>query len=87
MADSWSRRQIEERVDVLRERYEGEEFAAAVERFGREELDAAGRGELGEILLERAGEHARSNPALRRRMDEGGWLRRTFRRLDQRADD
>ena len=87
MAGSWSRRQIEERVDVLRERYEGEEFAAAVERFGREELDAAGRGELGEILLERAGKEARSNPELRRRMHEGGWFRRTFRRLDQRPGD
>ncbi len=87
MGGSWSRREIEDRVAVLRERYEGEEFAAAVERFSREELDAAGRAQLGEILLERAGEQARSNPALRRRMHEGGWFRRTFRRLEQGADD
>ena len=33
MARVWSHRDLEDRVNVLRERYDGEEFAAAVAQF------------------------------------------------------
>jgi hypothetical protein len=79
----WSRRDIEEHVDVLREHNDGRDFAAAVERFAVE-LDDEERAHLKEILLDRLGEHARRQAALDRELAQGGFLRRTFRRLDAR---
>jgi hypothetical protein len=80
----WSRRDIEEQVDVLREHNDGPEFAAAVERFAIE-LDEVGRAHLKEVLLDRLGQHARKRAALDRELAQGGFLRRTLRRLDARV--
>ena len=82
---SLSRRELEEQVDVLREHNDGEEFAAAVERFASD-LDDEEREQLKEILLVRMREYAKRNPALDERLEQGGFLRRTFRRLDRRQD-
>jgi hypothetical protein len=80
----WSRRDIEEHVDVLREHHEGPEFAAAVERFAVE-LDGEERAHLQEIILDRLGQHARKQAAIDRELAQGGFLRRTFRRLEGRV--
>jgi hypothetical protein len=77
----WSRRDIEEQVDVLREHNDGRDFAAAVERFAAE-LDEEERAYLKEILLDRMGQHARRRAALDQDLAPGGFLRRTMRRLD-----
>jgi hypothetical protein len=83
MARVWSRRELEDRVNVLRERYDGENFAAAIAQFA-EKLDAEEQADLREILLERSREHALRNAALDTRLERGGWFRRTFERLDRR---
>jgi hypothetical protein len=77
-----SRRELEERVDVLREHNDGKDFAAAVERFSAD-LDESERAELREILLERARDHARRNPTLDERLERGGFFKRAFKRLDR----
>lgn len=78
----WSRQDLQDRVSVLRERYDGEEFAAAVAEFS-ERLGPDEQADLREILLERMKDHARKNPALDRRLEQGGWLRRTLARLEE----
>jgi hypothetical protein len=80
----WSHRDIEEHVDVLREHNDGPDFAAAVERFAAE-LDGEERAYLQEIILDRLGQHARKQAALDRELAQGGFLRRTLRRLDARV--
>ena len=82
MARGWSRRDLENRVDVLRERYDGEEFAAAVAEFSRD-LGPAEQDDLREILLQRSKRHARENPALDQRLAQGGWFRRTLGKLEE----
>jgi hypothetical protein len=77
----WSRRDIDDRVNVLRERYDGDDFAAAVAEFS-EELGPEEQEDLREILLERSREHAERNAALDQRLDQGGWLRRTFGKIE-----
>jgi hypothetical protein len=81
MARVWSRRDLEDRVNVLRERYDGEEFAAAVAEFSAE-LEPEEQDDLRKILLERMKEHAERNPALDQRLAQGGWLRRTLGRIE-----
>jgi hypothetical protein len=78
----WSRRDIEDRINVLRERYDGEAFAAAVAEFS-EELGPEEQEDLREILLDRSREHSRRNTALDQRLDQGGWLRRTFGKIEE----
>jgi hypothetical protein len=78
----WSRRDIEDRVNVLRERYDGKDFAAAVAEFSKE-LGAEEQADLQEILLERSRDHAVRNAALDQRLDQGGWLRRTFGKIEE----
>ena len=81
MARVWSRRDIEDRVNVLRERYDGEAFAAAVAEFA-EELGGEEQADLQEILLDRSREHAQRNAALDQRLEQGGWVRRTFAKIE-----
>ena len=81
MARVWSRRDLEDRLNVLRERYDGEEFAAAVAEFSAE-LEPEEQDDLRKILLERMKEHAERNPALDQRLVQGGWLRRTLGRIE-----
>ena len=83
MARVWSRRDIVDRVNVLRERYDGEAFAAAIAEFS-EELDQEEQEDLREILLERSREHAVRNAALEERFDRGGWIKRTFDKMEKR---
>jgi hypothetical protein len=83
MARLWSRRDLEDRVNVLRERYDGEAFAAAVADFS-DELEPEEQADLKEILLERSRERAIRNADLDNRLTRGGWLRRTFDKLDRR---
>jgi hypothetical protein len=73
----WSRRQLEDRVNVLRERYDGEDFAAAVAGLAAE-LGPEEQEDLREIILARVQKHSSGNPALEDRFERGGWLRRTF---------
>jgi biopolymer transport protein ExbB/TolQ len=73
----WSRQDIEDRVNVLRERYDGEAFADAVAEFSKE-LEPEEQEDLREILLERSREHAARTAALDDRIERGGWLRRTL---------
>ena len=79
----WSRRDIEDRVNVLRERHDGEAFAAAIAEFS-EELGSEEQEDLREILLERSREHAARNAALEERFDRGGWIKRTFDKAERR---
>jgi hypothetical protein len=79
MARVWSRRDLEDRVNVLRERYDGEEFAGAIAQFS-DELDHEEQADLREILLERSRAQAlRDAPPVEHR----GWFRRTFDRLER----
>ncbi|HEX5469110.1 MAG TPA: hypothetical protein VFW80_08685 [Gaiellaceae bacterium] len=82
MARVWSRRELEDRVNVLRERYDGEEFAAAVAEFS-EELGPEEQEDLREILLQRSKQYARGNAAIDQRIAEGGWFRRTLGKLEE----
>ena len=79
----WSRRDLEDRVNVLRERYDGDAFAAAIAEFS-EELGPEEQEDLREILLERSRDYAAKNAALEERLDRGGWLKRTFDKLDKK---
>jgi hypothetical protein len=81
MARVWSYRDLEDRVNVLRERYDGEEFAAAIAGFSAE-LEPEEQDDLRKILLERMKEHAERNPALDQRLAQGGWFRRTLGRIE-----
>ena len=82
MARVWSRRDLEDRVNVLREPYDGEEFAAAMAEFSQE-LDPEEQADLREILLERSREHGQHSAALDQRIEQGGWLRRTFGKIEE----
>ena len=82
MARVWSRRDIEDRVNVLRERYDGEAFAEAVAAFS-EELEPEEQEDLREILLERSRDYSMRNAELDQRLEQGGWLRRTFGKIEE----
>ena len=77
----WSRQDIEDRVNVLRERFDGEAFAGAVAEFSLE-LGGEEQEDLREILLERSRDYATRNAALDERISQGGWLRRTFGKIE-----
>jgi hypothetical protein len=79
----WSRRDLDDRVNVLRERYDGDAFAAAIAEFS-EQLGPEEQEDLREILLERSRDYATRNAALEERFDRGGWLKRTFDNLDKK---
>jgi hypothetical protein len=81
MGRTWTRRDLEDRVNVLRERFDGAEFAAAIAEFS-EELGDEEQADLREILLERSRARAIRNPALDDRFLRGGWLRRAVGRLE-----
>lgn len=78
------RAQIDEHIDRLRAEYPArDEFVAAVRGFA-ETLDPEGRRLLGEALLEREPETGGFD-VLSRRLEEGGWLRRTMRKAEERG--
>ena len=77
------REQIERRVDELRAEYPGrEEFIAAVGAFGQE-LDPDARKTLGRVLLDRQPETGGFD-VLNKRLEEGGWMKRTMRKIEER---
>jgi hypothetical protein len=79
------RDQIERRVDDLRAEHPGrDEFIAAVREFG-EELDPEARKTLGQVLLDRQPETGGFD-VLNRRLEEGGWMKRTMRKIDDRIE-
>ncbi len=61
-------------VDKLAREHQGDAFVSAVERFGREELDARERRRLYDVLMERA-MRGRIRDAARERRHMG-WTRR-----------
>jgi hypothetical protein len=79
------RHQIERRVDELRADHPGrEEFIAAVQAFGQE-LDSEAREILGQVLLDRQPTTGGFD-VLNKRLEEGGWMKRTTRRIDDQLD-
>jgi hypothetical protein len=77
------REEIEARVDELRSDHPGrEDFIEAVRVFG-ESLDPDERKVLGQALLDRKPETGGFD-VLNHRLEQGGWLKRTARRMDQR---
>jgi hypothetical protein len=77
------RAQIERRVDELRAEHPGrEEFIAAVGEFGQE-LGPDARKTLGRVLLDRQPETGGFD-VLNKRLEEGGWMKRTMRRIEER---
>jgi hypothetical protein len=74
---------IERRVDELRAEHSGrEEFVAAVREFG-ERLDPDARNTLGQVLLDRQPETGGFD-VLNERLEEGGWMKRTMRKIEER---
>jgi hypothetical protein len=79
------RDQIERRVDDLRAEHPGrDEFIAAVREFGQE-LDPDSRKTLGQVLLDRQPETGGFD-VLKERLEEGGWMKRTMRKIDDRIE-
>jgi hypothetical protein len=77
------RDQIERRVDELRIEHAGrDEFIAAVREFGQG-LDPDSRKTLGQVLLDRQPETGGFD-VLNKRLEEGGWIKRTMRRIEER---
>ena len=77
------RDQIALRVDALRVEHPGrEEFIAAVREFGQK-LDPDSRKTLGQVLLDRQPETGGFD-VLNKRLEEGGWMKRTMRRIEER---
>jgi hypothetical protein len=77
------RDQIERCVDELRAEHEGrDEFIAAVRDFGQE-LDPDSRKTLGQVLLDRQPETGGFD-VLNKRLEEGGWMKRTMRKVEER---
>ena len=73
--EPWSVELIEARVHAIESEYTGDEFVAAVVRFGREELDASGRRVLHDVLMKRANLPGWIAATARERKGEG-WMRR-----------
>jgi hypothetical protein len=71
----WSEEAIGAHVDELAREQQGDAFVAAVERFGREELDRRERAVLYDVLMQRAALRRRIGEAARERM-RSGWTRR-----------
>jgi hypothetical protein len=77
------REAIETRVDELRAAHPGrKEFVEAVQQFSQT-LGDEERELLGQVLLERKPDTAGFD-VLERRMHEGGWFRRTMRKIETR---
>jgi hypothetical protein len=76
---------MEARVDELRAAHpEQHEFVEAVRAFG-EMLAPADRDLLGKVLLSRKPDTGGFD-VLERRLNEGGWLRRTVRKIERREE-
>jgi hypothetical protein len=77
------RETIEARVDALRDDNPGrEEFLAAIRSFA-DSLDEEERKTLGDVLLRREPSTGGFD-VLNRRLEEGGWMKRTLGRMGER---
>jgi hypothetical protein len=77
-----TKEEIGARVDALAQAHTGDDFVAATERLAAE-LDADDRAVLQQVLLERAADEEDFQQALRQRIAEKGWFRRTFGKLER----
>ena len=77
-----TKEQLGARVDALAQAHTGDEFVAAAERLAAE-LDADDRAVLQQVLLERAADEEDFQQALRQRIAEKGWFRRTFGKIER----
>ena len=76
------RDELERRVDDLREEHpERKGFVAAVKELA-ESLDEPSRETLGQVLLDRRPETGGFD-VLNQRLEEGGWLKRTMRKVEE----
>jgi hypothetical protein len=76
------RDELERRVDDLREEHpERKEFVTAVKELA-ESLDEDSRETLGQVLLDRRPETGGFD-VLNQRLEEGGWLKRTMRKVEE----
>jgi hypothetical protein len=71
----WSKEAIGARVDQLARDHKGDEFVAAVKRFGDEQLSDKERQMLYDVLMKRARLGKRINAAARERVEDG-WTKR-----------
>jgi hypothetical protein len=77
-----TKEEIGARVDALAQAHTGDEFVAAARRLAGE-LDPDDRAVLQQVLLERAADEEDFQQALRQRIREKGWFRRTFGKLER----
>jgi HEAT repeat protein len=77
-----TKEEIGARVDALAQAHTGDEFVAAAQRLA-DELDADDRAVLQQVLLERAADEEDFQQALRQRIREKGWFRRTFGKFER----
>jgi hypothetical protein len=77
-----TKEEIGVRVDALAQAHTGDGFVAATERLAAE-LDVDDRAVLQQVLLERAADQEDFQQALRQRVAETGWIRRTFGKLER----
>jgi hypothetical protein len=66
--------EVARRVDELARQHSGRDFAAAISAYS-DTLDEGGKGELKQVLLERA---ANFDQAVMERVDARGWFRRQW---------
>jgi hypothetical protein len=77
------RYELERRVEELREEHPGrEKFVAAVKELS-DSLDEESRQILGQVLLDRQPETGGFD-VLNRRLEEGGWIKRSLGRMEER---
>jgi hypothetical protein len=77
-----ARDEIGARVDALALAHEGDDFVTAVRALA-DELDDEGKAALQQVLLERAADEEDFQKALRQRIAEKGWTRRTLAKLER----
>jgi hypothetical protein len=76
------RDELERRVEVLREHHPRRaEFVAAVTELA-DSLDEESRETLGQVLLDRQPETGGFD-VLNQRLEEGGWIKRTMRKVEE----
>ena len=78
----WTRARITARVDELHAACSREDFAAAVQRFSRDDLVEEERVVLRAVLLERVQQAAAAQPPQK---VTRGWIRRMIERAEERA--
>jgi hypothetical protein len=73
----WSKEAIGARVDQIARDHKGDDFVAAVKKFGDEQLNDKERKLLYDVLMKRAQLPGRIKAAARERREDG-WTKRMF---------